>query len=157
MSLGLPNSRREWFVFACISYLNTPYRWGGDSPLEGLDCSGIVVEAGQESPVGLYPKGFDARAKDIIKSEIANGHQIQGPGIKPGWLVGYGSTPDPDSIYHIEIGLNLDGVVIGARGGGSSTVSDDVALRQDAYVKLGLVSDHRTPFKWYVDPFAGGG
>jgi len=36
-------SAKYWFLQSALSYLGTPYVWGGDDP-SGFDCSGFVIE-----------------------------------------------------------------------------------------------------------------
>ena len=38
------------------SFLGTPYRWGGDDPLTGIDCSGLALEVLKAA--GIYRGSF---------------------------------------------------------------------------------------------------
>src|SRR4030042_825630 len=44
-------------------FLGLPYRWGGDDPIKGFDCSGLIVELLQG--VGLLPHGTDLTASGL--------------------------------------------------------------------------------------------
>lgn len=45
------------------TFLGLPYRWGGDDPIQGFDCSGLIVEVLQA--VGLLPHGSDLTANGL--------------------------------------------------------------------------------------------
>src|SRR5689334_13928696 len=40
-----PTTRGQHIADTAIAYLGCPYKWGGDSPKTGMDCSGLVVAA----------------------------------------------------------------------------------------------------------------
>ena len=69
---------KRWFLKSALSYLGTPYIWGGDDP-SGFDCSGFVVEclktAGFLSENEDYTAdGLLHKYKDyLIKSPIKKG------------------------------------------------------------------------------------
>jgi hypothetical protein len=50
------------------TFLGLPYRWGGDDPIQGFDCSGLIVEVLQA--VGLLPHGSDLTANGLYISGI---------------------------------------------------------------------------------------
>jgi murein DD-endopeptidase len=45
------------------SFLGTPYRWGGDDPLLGVDCSGLVLEV--LKAVGIFKGSYDTTAQGL--------------------------------------------------------------------------------------------
>jgi cell wall-associated NlpC family hydrolase len=47
-----------------IRLLGTPYRWAGDDPLAGFDCSGLAIEL--YTSFGLWD-GRDVRAQDLYR------------------------------------------------------------------------------------------
>ena len=74
--------KKKQVLRTAFSYLGTPYRWGGKSPV-GIDCSGLCFMAFTLSGLGLYRDAeFDARyVKEISFDELSlcdliyyNGH-----------------------------------------------------------------------------------
>lgn len=116
---------KELFINACLSFLNTPYRWGGDDPT-GIDCSGLTQEI--LAMLGLDPEG-DQSADALYRHFLVRGKQ----GVKDaGALVFFGR---PDKITHV--GVLLDSVtMIEAGGGGSRTLNLADAVAQNAFVRL---------------------
>lgn len=122
------------------SHVNRPYRWGGDDPITGFDCSGLVVEILKS--VGVLP-----REGDWTAAGLHNRFKDKGTVLEPdsGCLVFWGN----DRITHVEYCIG-NGLTIGASGGGSATTSDSAAAAQNAYVKVRPI---RKPYSYVVDPF----
>lgn len=117
-----------------LQLLFTSYRWGGDD-FSGWDCSGLVQElllsaGGHPSP------GADMTANDLYEffSKKEN-HTISGQPTL-GALVFYKEpSPRPPKIVHVA--MCIDPLrMIEAGGGGSSTISRDAAIAQNAYVRI---------------------
>ena len=119
----------KYLIDYAMSFLGTPYKWGGQSAIkgEGVDCSGfvqIVLES-----VGMDPKN-DQTAHGLYKYFSAKGHTIKNA--KQGALAFYGK---PTRITHIA--LCIDGYrVIEAGGGRSSTTDYEAAVRANAAVRI---------------------
>lgn len=145
----LPDSVREAAFFVWERLLNVPYLWGGDDPLAGVDCSGLVLE-GLKS-VGIVPRESDSTADQLLTVVFKDKpRQMR---LQRGMLVFYG-TP----AHHVEIvwaviereTLERVTLTIGASGGGSKTVDRAEAVRANAYVKIRRITPN-----WIaaVDPF----
>ena len=111
-----------------LSLLHTPYRWGGNNPTEGYDCSGFVIEILQS--VGILPWRGDW-SSDSLFNLLKQSHPIV---VTPreGCLIFFGT---PARITHVEYVLNSS-TMIGASGGDSSTMTAARALAQDARVRI---------------------
>lgn len=126
-------NKRDLFLLVLYAQLGKPYRWGGDDPMLGFDCSGLVNEGAQS--IGLIGRKEDRTAAVWYE------HSKQlAPGEKPvvGDLLFW--KDESGHVYHIETVYTVleDGtlVTIGASGGGSKTTTAQDATDQNAYVKL---------------------
>jgi hypothetical protein len=129
--------------------LGTPYRWGGDDPIEGFDCSGLVIDPLQA--VGILPDPGDWTAADLAEHfgdrRVTNEDDLQ-----PGCLL-FWENKAGTRIVHVEIVWHVFReriLCIGARGGGSRTTTREDAAAQNAYVK---VRPARPGWCRAVDPF----
>lgn len=130
---------REVAMKTAWNYLGKPYLWGGDDPMAGFDCSGLVIECLKSA--GKLERGGDWRARDLF------GLFLEVPEPYEGCLVFYG-IPD---IVHVEI--CIDSVFsIGASGGGSKTNTLHDAIAQNAYIKIRPFRS-RGGIHGFVDPF----
>lgn len=127
------------------SFIGTPYRWGGDDPMQGFDCSGLVVEV--LKGVGLLRANEDLTANGLYVRY--GNHEVVKPyaGCLILWLNVSGFAT------HVEF-MADDFHTIGASGGGSSTTSSQAAVDQNAFVKMRPVGYRGTNYK-AVDPFLG--
>jgi len=140
-------NKRGLSIEVAKGFLNLPYRWGGNDPLAGFDCSGLIVEILQS--VGIMARGLDYTANGLSKL------YAESDLMEPGNLVYW--DWNGDGIYdHIEMIAFIDDTgevfTIGASGGGSATTSEESAISQDAFVKIRPLRDG---WKFISDPFAG--
>lgn len=124
-------------------FIGVPYRWGGDDPLAGFDCSGFVVEVLQA--VGRLAHGRDYTANDLWT--IFKPFQVER---------GYGGClafwfDENGRAKHVELMIDNE-FVIGASGGGSRTLTIEDAINQNAFVKMRPLRYRGQNFK-IVDPF----
>jgi len=110
----------------------TPYKWGGETPLDGFDCSGFAQECLRA--VGLQPP------RDMTSAELRTHFQsftIAKPtkdsvvDIPPCALVFYGRT----RITHVGVSIG-HGLMVEAGGGTSKTNTLKDAIRDEAFVRI---------------------
>lgn len=110
-----------------LSYMHTPYLYGGSTILEGLDCSGYVIDLLKN--FGIAPQ-TDMTAQQLYYYY----KKLGGDGIKTeGSLVFYGESPD--SLKHVMLYFGND-LVIGATGGDHTTITLPEAVKKNAKVSL---------------------
>lgn len=113
------------------TFMGLPYRWGGDDPINGYDCSGLVIEIFQS--VGLLAHTYDNTAQGLYSDLSPTSEKLATPAA--GALAFFGSS----RITHV--GLCIDEkLMIEAGGGNSTTVSSEAAARQNAFVRIRPVS-----------------
>jgi cell wall-associated NlpC family hydrolase len=119
-----------------------PYKWGGDDPLEGFDCSGDIVEVLKST--GELPHDGDWNSNDLwlrfrrvrVDTPVAGG------------LVFYGTS---SKITHVMMCISATHC-IGATGGWSSTTDIEIAADQNAFIKVRPIT-YRDDIVGFVDPF----
>jgi hypothetical protein len=120
--------------------LGLQYKWGGDDPLDGVDCSGLGIEG--LKACGEFPREGDATA--LILATMFP--ETKEP--KPGCLIFWGNP-----INHVEIVYKVEDdkvYTIGASGGGSKTLTVEDAIKHNAYVKIRPARPNHVKM---VDPF----
>jgi hypothetical protein len=109
-------------------YLGSWYKWGGESPMSGFDCSGLACEFLKS--LGIMRRGADTTAQGI--ANFMPRHETPRKAF-PGDLVFFGKTSK--DITHVEICITRY-LTIGASGGGSKTLTVADAIRDRAFIKV---------------------
>ena len=140
--------RADYYRAVAVDYakhfIGTPYHWGGDSPMEGFDCSGFIVEVLQA--VGKL-QARDYSAHDLYMLFKPNVVVLGYAGCLAFWLDASG--------HAVHVMLMVDnGHVIGATGGGSATLTEEDAERQNAFCKMRPLG-YRKGTPVIIDPFKG--
>jgi len=112
-----------------LSFLGVPYKWGGNNAVEGVDCSGLVMELLKSSAEKL-PEN-DMNAQGLFNHYQAgngewNSHKI-------GALVFYGESVS--KITHVAMLLDQYRV-IEAGGGGHLVMTEADAAAKGAVVRI---------------------
>lgn len=109
-----------------MSFVGRPYRWGGDDPMAGFDCSGLVVEILQA--MGAINHGSDYTAHDLYRLFEHAGTSTPDLGV----LAFYGST---QRITHVGFCLD-ERLMLESGGGGRRTLTVEDAIKQNAYIRV---------------------
>lgn len=132
---------RKWFIQTALSYLGTPYIWGGDDP-SGFDCSGFVIECLQS--IGVLPAEYDNTANGLMQFFNEQGAARPDEGVLAFYVNSDGKTT------HVVICLD-EWFQIGASGGTSRTNNAQESWRDNAYVMIRPIPKQRRIR--YADPF----
>jgi hypothetical protein len=124
-----------------------PYRWGGDDPLGGFDCSGFVIEILKS--VGRLPRQGDWTA-DGLYLRFNNFDCLQKTGALAFWKNDVGIRPILGKMVHVEFCID-ENLTIGASGGGRRVKSANDAIAQNAYIKVRPINYNG--LAGFVDPF----
>ena len=124
-------TKRDIAIDTLKRQLGLPYKWGGNDPMAGFDCSGLIVEVLQSA--GILKSGSDYTA-DMLSKKFEETDVLA-----PGNLVFWDWNND-GRIDHVQMiaFIDEDGEIftVGASGGGPNTNSEQDAIVQNAYVKL---------------------
>lgn len=139
-----PTTKRDLALLLAERQLNEPYIWGGDDPLRGFDCSGLMNEVLKAA--GVLPREGDWTAEQLA----GKFPRVNEAALKPGCLLFWNRGT---KIGHVEMVYAIIGgtiFTIGASGGGYTTTSPEEAAKQNAFVK---VRPAVTNWATAVDPF----
>ncbi len=112
-----------------ISLIGIKYFFGGDDAVSGFDCSGLVSELMRAA--GLVPYNYRENAQGIHDFLKATGAHTLGP--VTGSIAFYGKSST--EIHHIGFCLDSN-TMVEAGGGDSTTKNDQVAIQQNAFVRM---------------------
>jgi hypothetical protein len=137
---------RSQYIANLLSIIGMPYRWGAWGPYS-FDCSGAVSWA-----IGLTEKKCAAELYQMFKDETVKPIQAA-----PGALYFYGE--DINHIDHVMSVLthwnNGCIILVGACHGDLTTINDDVAKSQNAFIQTQPQTYWHSHFQVSVDPFDG--
>jgi len=140
-----PLLKRKMALDIAWRLYGTPYRWGGDDPMKGYDCSGLIIEVLQS--VGILPRAGDWTAGTLWD----HFHALRVEVPCDGCLVFWGTRDGGTRPIHVELCLN-DELAIGASGGGSQVKTEQDAVDANAFVKVRPFRS-RAYLIGFVDPF----
>ncbi len=119
------------------SFLGTPYMWGGNSRVMGLDCGGFICEIlRRESIIGLQDYSAQGLHDFLLKSR--SGDVVSRP-CQAGDLLFWG-----DPITHVAMAID-DKYLIEAGGGDSSTKTIVDAAKRNACVRERKMNYRKDP------------
>ena len=123
-------------------FLEVPYIWGGQSFLEGMDCSGLLQHLLLYA--GLYDH-TDRICKDIKRYLLINGGALN-HNKKAGCVLFYG--PKSGEETHISLAIS-DTEIIESGGAGSNCKTREKAKELNAKVRIKPIN-HRKDFLYSI-------
>ena len=115
-----------------FAFLGKSYKWGGDDPMEGFDCSGLCIEILKS--VGLLPRKGDWTAQNLWDKLFANHGICLWENLQEGCFV-FWYNSDHSRIVHVEYAISSL-LSIGASGGGSKVRNEADACKYNAFIKI---------------------
>ena len=100
-------NQRKIIVQHAINSLGLPYKWGGQSPQTGFDCSGLIDYTHQKADI-IIPR--------TAKAQFDNSTALSKKNLKAGDLIFF-KNPKGNKVYHVAIFIG-DGVFVHAPGKG---------------------------------------
>ena len=77
---GSPSQLANAVLFRAIGLVGTPYRWGGNTPESGFDCSGLVGYVYRDAAGVTLPRSSsaigDIRAPKIRRNQLSSGDLV---------------------------------------------------------------------------------
>lgn len=112
-----------------MSFLGTPYLWGGDGPIDGIDCSGLVIELLKSQ--GVLPRVYDSNAAGLFVDLAKRPGSVVAAKVDIGTLIFFGV----ESITHVGFALS-DTLMLEAGGGDHTVVNRETAAAKNAFVRV---------------------
>lgn len=137
------HSRAVLYDYA-MSFVGLPYKWGGDDPIHGFDCSGFIIEL--LKAMGVVHNNFDTTANGLYRHHDIT--RVNNPDF--GVLAFFGNM----RATHVSFCLN-NTIHIEAGGGGSKTKTEKNAADQNAYLRVRPINSRSDllGFGWPKYPF----
>jgi len=127
-------------VAMAMQYLGIYYRWAGNEPMSGLDCSGLVIRVLKDARI-MNEDEMDRTANGVYYYLLGKHDQFQTPNkIEAGDILFFGKSVD--RITHVAIAADNQ-LMIHAGSGDSSVHTFDDAQKRDARVKIDYI-DYRS-------------
>lgn len=130
-----------------LSLLNVPYKWGGATPIEGLDCSGLTL---------ILLRSSGERIQNDTTAQGLFNYYSNGNGefnrYEIGALAFYGGSAS--KVTHVA--MLLDRYRIIEAGGGGPTVTNLAqAIKEEAFVRIRTVN-YRADLVAVIKPYYRG-
>lgn len=124
----------ELFITEIEDCMHVQYKWGGRNPLEGFDCSGLVIWGYQR--IGMISPHDDYTAYDLMKKYW----DYRVPDPVRGSLLFFG--PGLQDIRHVAIAIG-ERMMIEAGGGGRTTQTYQDAIKDSALVRRARINSRK--------------
>lgn len=138
--------KQEILKLYAFSLAGLPYRWGGDTPMDGFDCSGLVLELLKSQ--GLWPATEDCSSQDLFMYFVKQGPKAFAKFPDFGSILFFGK--DAKQISHTAFALGQT-LMLEAGGGTAETTSLQAAVKQKAFIKIRPIA-HRPDLQGVFNP-----
>lgn len=101
------SNQRKIIVQNAIKSLGVPYKWGGQSPKTGFDCSGLIVYTHKKADI-VIPR--------TAKAQFNNGNIVSKKNLRVADLVFF-KNPKGKKVFHVGIYIG-EGIFVHAPGKG---------------------------------------
>ena len=112
------------------SFIGVPYIYGGNNPIVGMDCSGLVCEC--LKAVGILSSHSDFTAQGLYEHFVNIGYPEFAKS-DADFILFFGSSRS--KISHVAIGID-DKLMIESGGGDSLTTTIEAAKKLNAFVRI---------------------
>lgn len=128
------SSNIEWALKVAWKWYGKPYKWGGDDPIGGGDCSGYMSEILRS--VGAIGSNERVTTHTIWQRwGIQDNRAISGTDIEAGDILLYSKNGTVSGINHVVIAVSPN-FILEAGGGGPGTDTIAEAAAQNAFVRM---------------------
>jgi len=142
--------RAAWRMLRYLErFIGLPYKWGGNDPMEGWDCSNLAAE-------GLRAEGILGPHEYLNSDGLyfrlkKDGKEVGGPAT--GVLVFFGKRLEGGKVDITHVGICKDSeVMLEASDGTSGMATVEAASRRNAFVKIRPIERRRDRIG-FMDPF----
>lgn len=118
-------------------FIGKSYLWGGDDPILGFDCSGLIQEC--LASIGADP-AHDQNAQMLYEQLKNYNCRPQGGSFEQGDLVFFGESLD--QITHVALMVN-NFQMLEAGGGGPSITDSALAAKANAFIRIRPVMNRK--------------
>lgn len=123
------NQVLEFVIAYAFKFIKVPYKWGGNTPISGFDCSGLICEI--LKAFDILHRGEDLSANDLYWRLTKSFGPA--PYTERGVILFFGTSIE--QITHVAIAIS-DKFMIEAGGGDSTTVNLKMAEMKNAFVRI---------------------
>lgn len=120
-------------VIYALNFIGVPYKWGGNNPLEGLDCSGFLCEVLRSH--GYVKNDYTAQGLHDILLDIGAHSSIT-----KGSCLFFGTSKF--NTTHCALALNSK-IMIEAGGGDQTCIDLNTAIKKNAFVRIRPINSRK--------------
>jgi len=123
-----------------LNFVGTPYKWAGNNPIEGFDCSGLIMEGLKAHGIAKYNEDLSSQS---IFDKLSGGYKYFSPDshmIIKNDLLFFGKSAR--EISHVAIAYD-NMLMLEAGGGDSTCTSVKRARKLGAFVRVRPIKNRK--------------